>query len=232
MTYIIKEIPLMQRPRERLIKLGAGALSDEELIAILIRTGYKNTNAKDLALELLVKIEDIHHLKAMTTNSLSKIKGIGQVKATTIIAAIELGNRVNKVVLQSKQDVCNPQVIFNLYHEQMNENKQEKLMAILLDTKKQIIAAKIIFIGTINSSIVHPREIFKEAIINSAVNIILVHNHPSGDSKPSIVDDNFTKAIIAAGLLIGINLLDHIIIGNNEYYSYFETNPKLFAKSQ
>lgn len=228
MAYLIKEIPLDQRPRERLIKDGIKALSDEELIAILIRSGYKNNNAKNLAQNILIKLGDITNFNETSINYLANIKGIGPAKAATLMAALEFSKRVLKTQIVNQPILNNPKLIYNMYHDQFAKDKQEKLMAIFLDTKKRLITAKIIFIGTINSSVVHPREIFKEAIKNSAVSIILVHNHPSGDAKPSTMDDTFTESMIKTGEIIGIRVSDHIIFGKDEYYSYYLEQSHLF----
>lgn len=232
MSYVIKDIPLEQRPRERLIKYGIEALSDEEVIALLIRTGYKNNNAKEVALALLINLKELSMLGNITYRSLVNLKGIGPAKATTLIAALEFGKRIKQANLINKQSMNNPQVIYNLYHDQIVDNKQEKLLAIFLNTKKQLITAKIIFIGTVNSSIVHPREIFKAAMINSAASIILVHNHPSGEVQPSAMDDNFTLNMIKVGYIVGINVIDHIIFGFQGYYSYYESNQEIFTNCQ
>lgn len=228
MAYLIKEIPLDQRPRERLIKDGIKALSDEELIAILIRSGYKNNNAKNLAQNILIKLGDITNFNETSINYLANIKGIGPAKAATLMAALEFSKRVLKTQIVNQPILNNPKLIYNMYHDQFVNDKQEKLMAIFLDTKKRLITAKVIFMGTINSSVVHPREVFKEAIKNSAVSIILVHNHPSGDIQPSTVDDIFTNNMIKTGEIIGIKISDHIIIGKNQYYSYYLEQSHLF----
>lgn len=223
MLYKIKNLPISERPRERLINNGVEALSDEEIIAILIRTGNKEVNAKDLALEVLIYLGNIHKFNEATIASLSKIKGIGTAKATTLLAAFEFGKRILQNNQIKNNNVINADQIFNLLRYDFQNEQQEKLLAVFLDTKKNIIATKVIFIGTINASTVHPREIFKEAIKNSAANIILVHNHPSGDCNPSIADDFFTKNMIKIGQLTAIEVIDHIIFGNQKYYSYYNS---------
>ena len=223
MLYKIKDMPITERPRERLIYRGVESLSDEELMAILIRTGNKNINAKNLALEILISLGSIHKFSEATIASLSKIKGIGIAKATTLLAAFEFGKRVLKSSQIQNSNVVNAEQVFNMLRYDFQNEQQEKLLAVFLDAKKNIITTKVIFIGTINTSTVHPREIFKEAIKNSAVNIILVHNHPSGDCNPSMADDFFTKNMIKIGQLTAIEVIDHIIFGKQKYYSYYNS---------
>jgi DNA repair protein RadC len=220
---VIKDIPKEDRPRERLIKLGVDSLSNEELIAIIFNTGNKEKSAKSLALDLLSNINNIQDLNKINLNILTSIKGVGLKKASTLIAAIELGRRVNSKISINKEKFTNPKLVYDYYYSQFYNLKQEHFYIIYLDVKKKIISDKLIYIGTLNSSVVHPREIFKEAYLLSAAFIICVHNHPSGDSNPSQEDLDVTKKIIEVGNLLGIKLIDHIIIGN-DYYSFYENN--------
>jgi len=219
----IKDIPINDRPIERLINKGSESLSNEELIAILLRTGTKTESSKDLASNILKQINNIQELKNMTLEQLIKIKGIGKSKAAILIATIELSKRMNQEIEQIiNQKANNPELIFNYYKNLFENKNQEHFYAIYLDTNKRIIKDKLLFIGTINYSLVHPREIFKEAYLLGASSIILVHNHPTGNIIPSKNDIDTTNNLIEVGNLLGIKVVDHIIIGKHKYYSFFE----------
>lgn len=219
----IKEIPILDRPIERLINLGVNKLSNEELLAILIKTGTKKESSKELALKVLKEIDNIQELKKITLEQLNKIEGIGNIKAATILSAIELGKRMNSNIASIKNlKFNNPEIIFEYYREEFKYVYQENFYCVYLDNNKRIIKDKQLFIGTINYSIVHPREVFKEAYILSATSIICVHNHPSGEVLPSKQDIEITKRLKEIGNLLGIEICDHIIIGENKYYSFYE----------
>lgn len=218
MTYLIKDLPEEEKPREKLKKYGVKNLTDEELIAIILRCGTKNMSVKDLAIKIKKEFKTLSDLSYV---ELSKIKGVGEVKAITLLAAIELG--IRSTYKEDKNIKLNrPENIYEFFKNKLIHLKQENLMAIFLDNKNKLIAYKTIFIGTINMSVSHPREIFKEAMKNSSVYIILVHNHPSGDPTPSVADLKFTNQVYKTSKIIGIPLLDHIIIGNNKYYSFYD----------
>lgn len=218
---LIKDIPKSERPRERLKKYGRENISNEELLSIILNTGTKNKSVKDISNLILSKINDITDLKDITLNSLKQIDGIGEVKAIKILASIELGKRVymDKNLVNIKMDT--PEKIYNYMKNEVEGKNQEYFYAIYLDSKKNLIDKKLLFIGTLNKSIVHPREIFKYAYLLSASSIICVHNHPSGDTIPSKEDLNLTKALVEIGKIQGINIIDHIIIGKN-YYSLYQ----------
>lgn len=218
---LIKDIPKSERPRERLKKYGRENISNEELLSIILNTGTKNKSVKDISNLILSKINDITDLKDITLNSLKQIDGIGEVKAIKILASIELGKRVymDKNLVNIKMDT--PEKIYNYMKNEVEGKNQEYFYAIYLDSKKNLIDKKLLFIGTLNKSIVHPREIFKYAYLLSASSIICVHNHPSGDTIPSKEDLNLTKALVEIGKMQGINIIDHIIIGKN-YYSLYQ----------
>ena len=206
-------------PRERLIKVGASNLSTDELIAIILKTGTKHISVKELSLQVL---KSINNLKDIRINTLTSIKGIGSVKAIELIAAIELGKRVHYETNVSKIKLNTAESIYNHFKYILKDELQEHFYCIYLDSKKHIISYKQIFIGTLNMSIVHPREIFKEAYLLSASSFICLHNHPSGDTLPSIEDRNITKNLSEIGAIQGIRLLDHIIVSSSNYYSFFE----------
>lgn len=219
---LIKDIPISDRPRERLKNNGAESLSNEELLSIILKTGTKNKSVKELSNNILKMINDITELKDISIYSLEKIPGIGLVKGITLKAAIELGRRVyeykhsNSVILNSSK------LIYEYIKHKLINKKQEYFYAIYLDTKKYLIEDKLLFIGTLNTSTIHPREIFKYAYLASASSIICIHNHPSNDVLPSKEDIIITKKLIEIGKIQGINVIDHIIVGNNNYYSFYD----------
>ena len=217
----IKEIPTLDRPRERLLNMGVKYLSNEDLLAILLKTGNKKSNVKELALLLLKEVGEIPNLSDISYEQLAKIKGIGIAKATTILAAIELGKRINVKPL-IRERLNSPEKIFNYYRYLIGSKKQEYFFFFFLDNQKRIIKDKIIFIGTLNFSPVHPREIFKEAYLLSASSFVCIHNHPSNNPIPSKEDIITTKRLSEIGKLLGIPLVDHIIIGIDNYYSMLE----------
>ena len=224
-NYTIKELPITERPREKLYDYGPKALSNEELLAIIIRTGNKEDTAIDLARRLLSKDKrGLVALRDTTLQELMETKGIGKCKAAQILAAIEIGKRINYLDALSKIKINEPSTIANLYMDEMRYLQKEHFRVVLLDTKNQIIVTEEISIGTLNASIVHPRDVFRAAIKRNANSIILIHNHPSGDPTPSNEDINITKRLLEAGNLIGIKVLDHIIIGDNKYISFREKN--------
>lgn len=221
---MIKDLPLLERPRERLIKYGADQLSNEEILSIVLKTGVKSNSVKEVSNNLLKEIKDITNLRDISINKLIKINGIGRVKAITLLAAIELGKRVyeNKEELNVKLN--SSKSIYNYIKKDLIYKKQEYFYCLYLDSQKCLIEKKLLFIGTLNYASVHPREVFKNAFLLSADSIILIHNHPSNDVLPSKEDINLTKKIIEIGKISGIKVIDHIIFGNNNYYSFYENN--------
>ncbi|MDD2434998.1 MAG: DNA repair protein RadC [Bacilli bacterium] len=221
----IKDLPLADRPRERLICFGPQNLSNEELISIIIKTGYKNSSAKSIASNLLVKYGHINNFQELNYNDLIKIKGIGSSKACDLMATIELGKRINKEVTSlNNLKMNNAKIIYDYYYDILGHKKQEYFYCVYLDHHKRVIKDKLLFIGTLNHSLVHHREIFKEAYLVSASSIVCVHNHPSGNVLPSSDDLNLTTSLVNVGKVLGVEVIDHIIIGENNYYSFFENN--------
>ncbi len=222
MNIMIKDIPVNEKPRERLISYGQESLSNEELIAIVLRNGTKNYSSKHLASIILKEYDDISNLRCASINKLSKIKGIGKTKAIELLAAIELGKRV--YYLKDKRDVVfnSTEKIYDFFKYEFILEKQEKFYAVYLDSKCKLISYKNLFTGSISSSTIHPREIFKEAFNESASSIICLHNHPSGDVTPSQMDIDVTNNLMEVGKIMGIQVLDHIIIGDKKYYSFYE----------
>ena len=213
----IKEIALEQRPRERLRRDGADKLSDADLLALLIQYGSKGESAVDLSNRLISTFE-IDKLNSLSLQELMKIKGIGLAKASKVIAAFELSKRVNSGRICEKV-IKNPSDIASHYIEKLKDLKKEHFIAVFLDSKNKIIKDEIISIGTLNSSLVHPREVFKEAIKQSANSIILVHNHPSGNVEPSDEDYRVNRVLVETGNLVGIKVLDHLIVGDRKWNS-------------
>lgn len=220
----IEEVPRMSQPRERLLAYGEKALSDHELIAILLRTGTKDENVLQLALNFLNQFENLNELKHSSLEEFQKLKGIGPIKAIELKAAIELGYRVATSAVPKHGHIVSTTTAGKWLMKEMGDLHQEHLMVLFLNTKNEIIKKKTIFIGTVNSSVAHPREIFKEAVKYPTARLIIAHNHPSGDTEPSHADVLFTKRMIACGELMGIEVLDHLIIGENQYLSLRESS--------
>ncbi len=219
----LKNLPISERPRERLLKYGSENLSNEDLLSIILKTGTKNDSVKEVSSNLLSKITNIKDLKDISLQSLMEIKGIGKVKALELKAVIELGKRIYEDVSYEEIVKCtDPNHIIRHFNYLFKDKKQEEFYTLYLDKKKKLLGIKKLFVGTIDSSLSHPREIFKEAYLLSSSYIICIHNHPSGDATPSKEDTIFTQKIKEIGKLHAIPLLDHLIIGNNNYFSYYE----------
>lgn len=219
----IEELPLTERPRERFLNYGRESLSNQELLAILIKNGTKSKSCKDLSLEVLKKINNISELQDITVEQLMEISGIGKVKAVELLASIELGKRIflaktNNVKLTLK----NAKQIYDEMRYLFYGKKQEYFYCLYFNNKLELIERKLLFMGTINKSIAHPREIFKHAYLNSASSIVCIHNHPSNDIKPSREDINLTRQLIQIGKINGILVNDHIIVGDDSFYSFYE----------
>lgn len=223
----IRDIPNEERPRERMITYGSSVLSNEELLAIILRCGTKNKSVKDLALEILNEVKDISNFKDMTISRLSSINGIGVSKATVLLAVIEFGRRIfleNKTI--NFITYSNPSIIFENTKYLFLGKKQECFYCFYFDNKQHLIGKELLFIGTVNKSVVHPREVFKYAYLYSASSIVCVHNHPSGDVNPSLDDIEVTNALVNISFVQKIPILDHIIVGDDNYYS-FSDNGKI-----
>lgn len=224
-SYTIKDLPLSERPREKLFSYGAESLSNAELLAVIIRTGHKDDTAIDLAQRLLtLDSQGLKHLTEASMEQLMRVKGIGHCKAAQILATIEIGKRLSRWGAHDKIKVSSPIVLANLVMDEMRYLNKEHFRIAILDTKNQVLAIENISIGTLNASIVHPRDVFYAAIRRNANSIILIHNHPSGDPQPSNEDINITHRLVEVGSLLGIKVLDHIIIGDNKYISFKEKN--------
>jgi len=216
----IKDISLENRPRERLIKQGPNVLSDAELLAIILKTGNKKENVIDMSNRLISKY-GFDKLAECSLKELQEINGIGTAKACEILALFELNKRHSYSKLQGNP-IKNSKDVYDYCITKLPFTDREQFMILHLDTKNRIVKDEIISIGTLNGSIVHPREVFKSAIKESAFAIILVHNHPSGDPNPSDEDIDITKRLFDAGELLNIKVLDHVIIGKDNYWSWNE----------
>jgi DNA repair protein RadC len=219
----ILDIPKENRPRERFLKYGSGALSDAELFAILLRTGSKGENVIDMSNRLITEY-GLDKLLECSLIELQKIKGIGPSKAMQILTIAELQKRINHSKNPVKKIKC-AEDVFNLMHDRLKDEKQEHFYIIMLDTKNNLIVEPVLISkGILDASIIHPREVFKPAIKNSASKIILVHNHPSGIPEPSQEDLGITNKLMKTGEELGINILDHVIIGWDNWWSWLEDN--------
>ena len=211
-SFTIQELPEGDRPREKLARLGAGALSEAELIAILLRVGMRGVNAVELARQILVKYGSLAGLARCSVVELSKIKGIGPAKAVQLAAAFGLGQRLAFENI-SVQPMDHPQLIHQLLGAEMRTLERESLRVVLLDTKLHLIRVEEISLGSLNETTAHPREVFRPAILHAAFAFVLVHNHPSGDPTPSDADRRTTRKLLEAAALLQINMHDHVIIG-------------------
>ena len=217
----IKDIPLTERPRERLKEVGVANLTNKELLSIIIKTGTKNKNVSDLALELL-KEYDLLDFKDLSLEDLIKINGIGEIKALEILATIEFGKRIFLKESKKLQKLENPKAIWESSKYLFDNLKQEYFYCYYFNNKQELIERKLIFMGTINQATTHTREIFKEAYKVSATSIVCLHNHPSNDVTPSKADKLFTERLMKTGTIQGIPVIDHIIVGENSFYSFYE----------
>ncbi|MBI2045337.1 DNA repair protein RadC [Candidatus Pacearchaeota archaeon] len=216
----IKDLPDSSKPRERFLKHGPEVLSDAELFAIILRTGMVGENVIEMSNRLISKF-GLVNLFDCSLKELREIKGIGQNKAMQILAITELGKRYNNSKKPVKKITCAKDV-FDYFYERLKNEKQENFYVLILSTQNNIIKEELISKGVLDSAIIHPREVFKPAIKNSASKIILVHNHPSGNPNPSQEDLEITKKLIESGKLIDIKVLDHIIIGNGSWWSWLD----------
>jgi DNA repair protein RadC len=215
----VKQWPEHERPRERLIAHGPAALSDAHLLAIIIKNGKAGRSALDVALELLATFESLAGIEKAGISEICRVPGIGKAKAAEIKAAIELGRRYQRPSL-SGASLCSSQDVAEYYRPRMRDLKKEVFKCVLLDTKNKVIRDEEVSVGSLSASIVHPRDTFKAAIRESAAAVIFVHNHPSGDTRPSQEDILLTKRLVQAGDLLGIQVLDHIIMGDGTHFSF------------
>ena len=219
----IKEIPLNDRPREKMAANGAAVLTDAELIAILLRTGTAEKSAIDIASEMTADGGLYKRLAGITRlNELTNIKGLGQAKAATVLAALEIGRRIASAKPLEKIHLSCPQDVANFLMPRLRYAAKEQFVVILLNGKNKVIGTEVVSEGSLSSSIVHPREVFAPAMLHHAAAIMVAHNHPSGDPKPSLKDEEVTRMLLRSGKVLGIPMIDHVIIGDGNYYSFLE----------
>ena len=219
-SFTIHDLPVAERPRERLQQYGEAALSSQELLAVILGRGIAGESVTVTAQRLLKEFGDLKGLAQATVEELSRVKGIGQAKACQIKASFELASRLEGYSsINNREAIKAPTDVVSFVRNRLKDKKREYFLAVLLDTRGQVIKTSEISIGSLDSSIVHPREVYKEAIAASAASVVFVHNHPSGDPTPSEIDIGLNKRLVEAGELLGIEVLDHIIIGNPDYVS-------------
>lgn len=219
---LLQELPESSWPRERLVREGERHLSDQELLAIILRNGSRQQNVMDLAATILRTYPTLYDLKHTTLQELQQFKGIGITKAIELKAMMEFGYRINRSLQPKLGKIQSSFTLGQLLINELKDRPQEHLVAFFLNTKNEIILQKTIFIGSLNQSIAHPREIFREAVRISAARVALGHNHPSGNPTPSQNDLDFTERVRICGEMMGIELLDHIIVGETKYFSLRE----------
>ncbi|MBH8596864.1 MULTISPECIES: DNA repair protein RadC [unclassified Thermoactinomyces] len=219
---LLSDVPEEERPRERMLRLGPQHLSNAELIALLLRTGSTGESVVALAHRVLVKTDGLKGLAQTSLQELMKIHGIGLAKAVQLMAGVELGQRISRLSPEERYVIRSPEDVAQYVMDELRFAKQEHFVCLFLDTKHQVICKKCVFKGSLNASLVHPREIFLEAIRSSSAAVICIHNHPSGDPTPSTEDIHVTERLIEAGQLLGIEVLDHVIIGDQRFFSLRE----------
>ncbi len=221
MAIMVRDLPSMERPRERLLCEGAGALSNAELLAVLLRTGTTQQSALGLAEELLSSFQEsgIAGFVGKSPEELAEIKGVGKVKAATILAAVELGRRTYEQGTAQRAVIRSPEDAALYAMPKLRYERREHFSVMLLNTKNQVLGMPVVSVGSLTASIVHPREVFHEAISHSAASMILFHNHPSGDPTPSREDLSVTQRLVKVGRIMDVPVVDHIIIGDNRFIS-------------
>ncbi|KAA3612603.1 MAG: JAB domain-containing protein [Calditrichaeota bacterium] len=216
----IADWPEDDRPREKLITLGADALSDAELLAIILRIGIQNRSAVDLARYILQQCGGFRGIDKMDVRDMTALKGIGVAKAAQIKAAIAIGKRLARQDSETRNLITSSQDIFDLFHLKYRDLKREKFSIVFLTSRNKIIAEKVLFEGSVTESMVSIREVIREILANGAASVIFLHNHPSGEVSPSKADYAITEKLVAACKAVEINVLDHVIIGDGVYYSF------------
>ncbi len=214
----IKDIPDNNRPRERLLKQGVSVLSDSELLAIILRVGHRKENAIEMSNRLISRF-GVGELSELSLNELQEVNGIGPAKAMTIKALFELGKR-HALAKKNLRKITCAKDVYELMKEKLVDLKQEVFVVLYLDTKNHVLKEEIVTKGTLDSSLIHPREVFRGAIKEGAHSVIVVHNHPSGDPAPSEEDKRITEKLLSAGELLNIEVLDHVIVGRNGFYGF------------
>ena len=219
-SFTVRDLPLNERPRERLLKLGSEALSAQEILALILGRGIKGESVMVTSQKLLSRFGNLKGIANASVEELSEIKGVGLAKAAQIKAALELSKRLEgDAGERQKPMVKSPEDVVNIVKSQLKGKKKEHFLVLCLDTRNRVINFRLVSIGSLDTSIVHPREVFKEAVSSSAASVIFVHNHPSGDPEPSKEDVELTKRLVKAGEMMGIDVLDHIIVCDRSHLS-------------
>jgi DNA repair protein RadC len=221
-SFTVRDLPKPERPRERLQKIGAENLSAQELLALVIGRGIPKKSVMTIAQELIATFGNVNAIGQATLEELCQIKGIGIAKAAQIKASFELAKRENLETDEENFDIKNPEAVCKLISSTIKEKAKEHFKLILLNSRNKKIGISTISIGTLTTSLVHPREVFKEALAHSAASVILAHNHPSGDPEPSEDDLKITRKLVESGKILGVEVIDHIIVGKNNHYSFRE----------
>lgn len=216
----IKEWPLEDRPRERLVRLGAAALSTVELLTILIGSGSRAYPADQIARRLLAAHPGLRHLAGRDAEDLLRLEGVGAATAARLAAALELGRRLQRERRERQPTLSSPRAVWRHLALELRDRERERFLALCLNTRNELVREFVVSIGSLNASIVHPREVFKPALACSAAGIVIAHNHPSGDPAPSREDREVTRAISQAGRILDVPLHDHVIIGADSYFSF------------
>ena len=219
---LIKDLPDSEKPREKAMKYGIKNLSNSELLALIIRNGYRSMSSIELSSKIIQKANGLCNLSKLSFNELKKIKGIKDAKALEIVACIELARRMTLMGVSETKQINNPVLLAKWLNHELGNKKQEMFLVVLLDSMCKFIDYRILFTGTIDKANIYPRDIIAYCIDNNAVNMILVHNHPSNNLIPSNADIDVTQKIILASEMVGIKVLDHLIVSNNDYFSFKE----------
>jgi DNA repair protein RadC len=222
-SFTVHDLPKPERPRERLQKLGPDALSSQELLALVIGRGIPKKSVMTIAQELLARFGNVKTISQATLEELTQIKGIGIAKAAQIKACFELARREDLEPPDLVSfDIKNPEAVVKAVRASIQDKAKEHFKLILLNSRNKILYISSVSTGTLTTSLVHPREVFKEAITHSAASVVLAHNHPSGDPEPSEDDLKITRKLVESGKILGIEVIDHIIIGKNNHFSFRE----------
>ncbi len=221
-SFTVRDLPEPERPRERLQKVGPDNLSIQEVLALVIGRGIPGKSVMTIAQELISRFGNVQAISRATLEELSQIKGIGIAKAAQIKASFELARRERAEIVEENFDVKSPEAVFKLIGSSIKDKAKEHFKLILLNSRNKKIGISSISTGTLTTSLVHPREVFKEALAHSAASVILAHNHPSGDPEPSEDDLKITRKLVESGKIMGVEVLDHIIIGKDKFYSFRE----------
>ncbi len=219
-SFTVHDLPLSERPRERLLKLGGEALSAQEILALILGRGIRGESVMVTSQRLLSKFGNLKGIANASMEELTQVNGIGPAKAAQIKAAVELSKRLESAADESQRPaIKSPEDVANIVRSQLKGKKREHFLVLCLDTRNRLINCRPVSMGSLDTSVVHPREAFKEAVSSSAASVIFVHNHPSGDPEPSKEDIELTKRLAEAGKIVGIEVLDHIIVCDKDYLS-------------